>query len=109
VVGRGAASVHSISSQRGGAGTSLVLSDSFGLFLRPTGKVEQDKNDKIAQELHQKEIEESGEGIECGCCFGIAPFEKCVQCDEGHLFWYVRRPSPSDALRRISSLVDFFR
>ncbi|KAL7415104.1 hypothetical protein BDY24DRAFT_383722 [Mrakia frigida] len=49
-------------------------------------KVEQDKNDKIAEELHQKEVEESGEGIECGCCFGIAPFEKCVQCDEGHLF-----------------------
>jgi TRIAD3 protein (E3 ubiquitin-protein ligase RNF216) len=40
-----------------------------------------------AEERLQKEAEENGTGIECGCCFGTYPFERCVQCEEGHLFW----------------------
>lgn len=49
---------------------------------------EREEVDRIeAEELQQAELEASGLGVECGCCFGTVAFEKCVQCGEGHLFW----------------------
>lgn len=30
--------------------------------------------------------EECEDGIECGCCFSLYPFDKMVQCPEAHLF-----------------------
>ena len=59
------------------------------LYIRGPGLETELRDIKLAEELRQKEVEESGEGIECGCCFGTAPFEKCVQCNDGHLFWSV--------------------
>ncbi|KIK93205.1 hypothetical protein PAXRUDRAFT_829200 [Paxillus rubicundulus Ve08.2h10] len=39
-----------------------------------------------ADELHEEEYEDNGEGIECGCCFSSYPFDKMIQCPEAHLF-----------------------
>ena len=36
--------------------------------------------------LNEDEYEETGQMIECGCCFGDFMFEAMVQCYEGHLF-----------------------
>ncbi|KAL0071545.1 hypothetical protein AAF712_001402 [Marasmius tenuissimus] len=41
---------------------------------------------QLAQQLNQQEYEENGDGIECGCCFSTYPFDKMVQCEDGHLF-----------------------
>ncbi|KAF8300413.1 hypothetical protein DL93DRAFT_2122285 [Clavulina sp. PMI_390] len=41
---------------------------------------------KLAQEQQRQALEESGQGIECGCCFGDYSFENMVQCPEAHLF-----------------------
>ncbi len=30
--------------------------------------------------------QETGAVVECGCCYNEYPFEKVVQCSEGHLF-----------------------
>ena len=46
----------------------------------------QDKDRLIAQSLNQDEYEASGQGIECGCCYGEYAFESMIQCYEGHLF-----------------------
>lgn len=40
----------------------------------------------MALTVNESEYEESGQAIECGCCFGEFPFESMVQCYEGHLF-----------------------
>ncbi|XP_076449385.1 uncharacterized protein LOC143285827 isoform X2 [Babylonia areolata] len=52
-------------------------------------QLKQDKEEmdrKIAWQLLESEYEEQGQSIECGCCFTEHPFEKFVQCFEGHLF-----------------------
>lgn len=40
----------------------------------------------LASSLNDKQYEEEGQKIECGCCYGDAAFEDMVQCQEGHLF-----------------------
>ena len=47
----------------------------------------EEKDRKLAEELNEKEYEETGQGIECGCCCCEYPFDEMVQCLEGHLFW----------------------
>ncbi|KAJ7509982.1 hypothetical protein B0H11DRAFT_1957067 [Mycena galericulata] len=34
----------------------------------------------------EEEYVDSGDGIECGCCFSNYPFEKMIQCPDAHLF-----------------------
>ena len=49
---------------------------------------EQEDNDREAAERLNEEIAAAEGGLmECGCCYSDAPFEKMVQCSEGHLFW----------------------
>ena len=40
----------------------------------------------LAVSLNDKQYEEEGQKIQCGCCYGDAAFEDMVQCLEGHLF-----------------------
>jgi TRIAD3 protein (E3 ubiquitin-protein ligase RNF216) len=40
----------------------------------------------MAKRLNESEYEETGNLLECGCCFGDHPFENMVTCDDGHLF-----------------------
>ncbi|KZO97505.1 hypothetical protein CALVIDRAFT_479838 [Calocera viscosa TUFC12733] len=52
-------------------------------------KLAEDKlraDEELAEKLNEQEYEANGEGLECGCCFGDYPFDKMVQCAEGHLF-----------------------
>ncbi|KAG6331024.1 hypothetical protein ID866_8063 [Astraeus odoratus] len=43
---------------------------------------------KLAEALadNNDEEDETGDGIECGCCFSSYAFEKMIQCPEAHLF-----------------------
>lgn len=41
---------------------------------------------KIAQQINESEYAETGQLIECGCCYSEVPFDFMVQCYEGHLF-----------------------
>ena len=41
----------------------------------------------LAESLNEREYLESGEGIECQCCYGEFAFENMAQCATGeHLF-----------------------
>ena len=53
---------------------------------------------EIATQLNNQDYEESGQAIECGCCYGSYPFEEMVQCFEGHLFC-------TDCLKRYKSIL----
>ncbi|KDQ07483.1 hypothetical protein BOTBODRAFT_38782 [Botryobasidium botryosum FD-172 SS1] len=44
------------------------------------------EDQEVAQKLYEAEVEEAGEGVECGCCYSEYPFENMVQCPEAHLF-----------------------
>eukprot|EP01039_Chlorochromonas_danica_P006965 gene6965-7706_t len=44
------------------------------------------KDEQLADELNEQLATEEGSLIECGCCFSEHPFERMVQCSEGHLF-----------------------
>ncbi len=46
----------------------------------------EEKDRKLAEELNEQEYEETGQGIECGCCCCEYPFDEMVQCLDGHLF-----------------------
>jgi TRIAD3 protein (E3 ubiquitin-protein ligase RNF216) len=41
---------------------------------------------QVAEEMNEQEYEDSGNGIECGCCFSTYPFDKMIQCPDCHLF-----------------------
>ncbi|TDL14424.1 hypothetical protein BD410DRAFT_203972 [Rickenella mellea] len=43
-------------------------------------------SDSQLAEGSQTQLEESDDGIECGCCFTAYPFDKMVQCPDAHLF-----------------------
>ncbi|KAH7887197.1 hypothetical protein F5I97DRAFT_1873899 [Phlebopus sp. FC_14] len=36
--------------------------------------------------MDEQEYEDTGDGIECGCCFSSYPFDHMIQCPETHLF-----------------------
>ncbi|KAL1735070.1 hypothetical protein EV714DRAFT_201568 [Schizophyllum commune] len=56
-------------------------------FILRIRREEQQKRDaELAEELIEKQAEESGEVIECGCCFTSYPFFKMIQCPDAHLF-----------------------
>lgn len=47
------------------------------------------KAEQDAEAREKAEIEEAranGSLIECGCCFCEVPFDRCLQCPEGHIF-----------------------
>ena len=46
----------------------------------------QEEDRQMAEQMNEHEYEETGQLIECGCCFGEVPFDNMVQCYEGHLF-----------------------
>ena len=56
-------------------------------FVKKHELLKSEERDRIfASTLNDKQYEEEGQKIECGCCYGDAAFEDMVQCLEGHLF-----------------------
>ncbi|XP_064624301.1 uncharacterized protein LOC135485879 isoform X2 [Lineus longissimus] len=49
-------------------------------------KESEEKDEKLANEINEKEYEETDQLIECGCCYCEVAFERMIQCYEGHLF-----------------------
>ncbi|KAL1746733.1 hypothetical protein HDZ31DRAFT_33489, partial [Schizophyllum fasciatum] len=54
--------------------------------LQKKREEEEQRDAALAEQMIEKEYEESGEGIECGCCFTSYPFFKMIQCTDAHLF-----------------------
>ncbi|TRM63521.1 hypothetical protein BD626DRAFT_494567 [Schizophyllum amplum] len=70
--------------------TTLRVDDDFELerefVLRKLQEADTQKDAALAEQLVEQEYEDSGDGIECGCCFTAYPFYKMVQCPDAHLF-----------------------
>ncbi|KAI0055178.1 hypothetical protein BV25DRAFT_284450 [Artomyces pyxidatus] len=45
-----------------------------------------ERDAKLAEQMNEAEYEDTGDGIECGCCFSTYPFDKMIQCPDTHLF-----------------------
>lgn len=57
------------------------------LWLRDRKRKElEEKDAQLAEQLNEQQAAEDGALLECGCCYSEYPFEKLIQCSEGHLF-----------------------
>lgn len=70
---------------------SMVITDCFvayDIMLFEKRELEKKaKEDAEAKELQEiEEARANGSLIECSCCFCEVPFDRCLQCPEGHVF-----------------------
>ncbi|XP_041363583.1 uncharacterized protein LOC121379156 isoform X2 [Gigantopelta aegis] len=62
------------------------LEQEIDFIKRKLAAEKQEADEKYAWQLNENEYEDSGQLIECSCCYGENPFESMVQCYDGHLF-----------------------
>jgi len=56
------------------------------LLVRELRLLQQEADAELAEQLNEAEHAESGQLLECGCCFEGMTFEQATACTDGHVF-----------------------
>ncbi|XP_074648198.1 uncharacterized protein LOC141903784 isoform X2 [Tubulanus polymorphus] len=63
-----------------------VLQAEVNFLKQEDAKNTQAADQRLAETVNEQQYQDESQLIECGCCYVDAPFERMVQCYEGHLF-----------------------
>lgn len=67
-------------------GMDTLLMQEIAWMREQLHREQEEKDREAAERLNEEIAAAEGGLIECGCCYSESPFEKMVQCSEGHLF-----------------------
>ncbi|KAI6027044.1 hypothetical protein EDC04DRAFT_175483 [Pisolithus marmoratus] len=76
----------SVISRKGKLKEDPVFENEREWVRKKVAEVAVSRDEALAEEINDQEYQETGEGIECGCCFSSYPFDNMVQCPDAHLF-----------------------
>ncbi|KAI6097248.1 hypothetical protein F5141DRAFT_473812 [Pisolithus sp. B1] len=77
---------NSVISGKGKVKEDLIFQNELEWVKKRVTKVPVSLDEALAEESNEQDCQETGGGIECGCCFSSYPFENMVQCPDAHLF-----------------------
>ncbi|KAI6158481.1 hypothetical protein EDD17DRAFT_1623316 [Pisolithus thermaeus] len=77
---------NSVISGKGKVKEDPIFQNELEWVKKRVTKVPVSPDEALAEESNEQDCQETGGGIECGCCFSSYPFENMVQCPDAHLF-----------------------
>ncbi|KAL4072366.1 hypothetical protein V8B97DRAFT_1958637 [Scleroderma yunnanense] len=90
--------INSVVSGKGKARQDDVFTNELAWLKGHVTELEAAVDQAQSGKANEEQDDETGDGIECGCCFSSYAFDKMVQCPEAHLFCMTCMTSYSSTL-----------
>ncbi|KAI6141308.1 hypothetical protein BKA82DRAFT_4204623 [Pisolithus tinctorius] len=78
--------INSVVSRKGKLKEDPVFENEREWVRKKVTQVAVSRDEALAEEINEQEYQETEDGIECGCCFSLYPFDNMIQCPDAHLF-----------------------